>query len=155
MSDQKYVDVYTDGACKFNPGPGGWAWVQMDGDKPIDRDCGNDLETTNNRMEMTAFIKVLEKFVDTHNLRIYTDSKYVMDGITDWMPNKWTKTLDGEFVKKKDGKPVLNSDLWVEIEKLWAQRKVKPVLEWVKGHSTSIGNKHADKLAQNQAQAQA
>lgn len=136
--------IYTDGACKGNPGPGGWGVVMY-----LDEACtqehkvmyGGESATTNNRMEMMAMIKALEYVTenDLTNVVIYTDSTYVMKGITEWMSG-WKR----RGWRKADGQPVLNKDLWIMVSKLYRQTiHVKKV----KGHSGDIGNDRADELA--------
>lgn len=134
----KQLNVYTDGSCKPNPGPGGWG-VFVDGDQPMEF-CGCELHTTNNRMEMMAAIAALENIEGDYVIHLYTDSQYLKKGIRDWIKgwkrNGW-KTITG--------KPVKNKDLWVRLDALTQKHWVK--WHWVKGHSGVFGNEVADRLA--------
>ncbi|MEY2890447.1 MAG: hypothetical protein RJA98_355 [Pseudomonadota bacterium] len=133
------VTIYTDGACKGNPGLGGWgAWLQA-GAHEIEL-CGGERVTTNNRMELTAVIEALASLKRSCKVLVYTDSEYVRKGITEWI-HGWK--LRGW--KTADKKPVKNADLW---ERLDALRKLHEVeWRWVKGHSGDPGNERADALA--------
>jgi ribonuclease HI len=133
------VTIYTDGACKGNPGPGGWgAWLSSGGhDKEL---FGGERETTNNRMELTAPIEALASLKRSCEVVIYLDSEYVRKGITEWIIN-WQR----RGWKTADGKPVKNADLW---QRLDALRKLHQVeWRWVKGHAGDPGNERADMLA--------
>lgn len=142
---EKLIEIYADGACKGNPGPGGWgAWLSYDGrEKEI---YGGELETTNNRMELTAVIRALEALKRPCEARIYTDSVYVQKGITEWI-HGWKS----RGWKTSDKKPVKNDDLWKQLDHLVQQHKLEWV--WVKGHAGLAGNERADALA-NQGVAQ-
>lgn len=133
------VLVHTDGACRGNPGPGGWGAILEQGShrKTL---YGAEVLTTNNRMELTAVIRALEALKRPCKVRLYSDSRYVLQGITEWMPN-WK--LKGW--KTSARKPVLNSDLWQELDALAAKHDVE--WHWVKGHSGHAGNEAADQLA--------
>lgn len=133
------VEIYTDGACSGNPGPGGWGVVLKMGDKSREI-SGGEKETTNNRMEMMAAICALEALKRPCNVKLTTDSKYVMDGITKWIFS-WKKN----GWKKADKKPVLNADLWQRLDALTQTHKVS--WEWVKGHSGHPENERCDELA--------
>lgn len=135
----KHVEIYTDGACSGNPGPGGWGvLMRYNGhEKEI---CGGEDETTNNRMEMMAVIKALEALKKASHVKLYTDSKYVMQGITEWMDG-WK----AENWKTASKKPVKNKDLWVQIDDLVNQHSVEFI--WVKGHAGHPENERADELA--------
>ncbi|KQW44675.1 MULTISPECIES: ribonuclease HI [unclassified Roseateles] len=133
------VTIYTDGACKGNPGPGGWgAWLSSGGhDKEL---FGGEPETTNNRMELTAPIEALASLKRSCDVVVYLDSEYVRKGITEWIVN-WQR----RGWKTADGKPVKNADLW---QRLDALRKLHTVdWRWVKGHAGDPGNERADMLA--------
>ncbi len=135
----KIVEIYTDGACSGNPGPGGWgALLRFNGhEKEM---CGGEDDTTNNRMEMMAVIKALEALTKPSQVKIYTDSKYVMDGIT-----KWIEGWKARGWKTAAKKPVKNKDLWQEIDLAVGKHSVE--FEWVKGHAGHPDNERADELA--------
>jgi ribonuclease HI len=133
------VTIYTDGACKGNPGPGGWgAWLASDGhEKEL---CGGEAVTTNNRMELTAVIEALASLKRPCAVTIYTDSEYVRKGITEWM-----RGWKSRGWRTADGKPVKNLDLWQKLEQTAALHRVD--WRWVKGHAGDPGNERADALA--------
>ncbi len=133
------VVIYTDGACKGNPGPGGWgAWLRWGShEKEL---FGGERSTTNNRMELTAVIEALASLKRRVPVAIYTDSAYVRNGITEWISN-WKR----RGWRTADGKPVKNADLWRRLDELAAQHAVQ--WHWVKGHSGDPGNERADALA--------
>ena len=133
------IKIYTDGACRGNPGRGGWG-VFIINRQECKKIFGGKIETTNNEMELTAAIKGLESFNLPTDLDLYTDSKYVMDGINDWIHN-WKRN----GWKTANKKPVKRSNLWMELDKLNSFHDVK--WYWVKGHSGDIGNDMADELA--------
>ena len=133
------IKIYTDGACRGNPGRGGWGVFIINGQESK-KIFGGKIETTNNEMELTAAIKGLEFFNSPTDLDLYTDSKYVMDGINDWIHN-WKKN----GWKTANKKPVKRANLWMELDKLNSLHDVK--WYWVKGHSGDIGNDIADELA--------
>ena len=133
------IEIYTDGACSGNPGPGGWG-VLMKWNGHEKELCGGEPETTNNRMEMQAVIEALKALKKTSEVTIYTDSKYVMQGITEWIEG-W-KAKNWKTAAKK---PVKNVDLWQEIDSLVNTHTVNFV--WVKGHDGNPGNERADELA--------
>ena len=135
----KQVIIYTDGACRGNPGPGGWgALIRFDSvEKEI---FGGQANTTNNQMELSAAIEGLSILTETCNVELFTDSKYVMDGITQWIQN-WKKN-NWRTAAKKD---VKNKELWQKLDQLIAQHQVQ--WHWVKGHSGDAGNEAADLLA--------
>lgn len=133
------VIIYTDGACKGNPGPGGWgAWLRSgDHEKEL---FGGERSTTNNRMELTAPIEALASLKRSCKVTLYTDSEYVRKGMTEWIAN-WQR----RGWKTADGKPVKNAELW---QRLDALRKLHEVdWRWVKGHAGDPGNERADALA--------
>ena len=136
------VEIYADGACRGNPGPGGWgALLMFDGrEKEL---SGAESLTTNNRMELTAVIQALEALRRPVKARVYTDSEYVRRGITEWLP-AWK----ARGWRTADKKPVKNQDLWEKLEALAAGHEVE--WRWVKGHSGVPGNERVDRLA-NQA----
>jgi len=139
----KQVEIFTDGACKGNPGPGGWGAVLRAGGHEKEL-SGHAPATTNNRMEMTAVIEALNALKGPCEVQLYTDSKYVIDGITKWIfgwqKNGWKNS------QKKD---VLNADLWQAL--LDAKRRHKVSWHWVKGHDGHPENERADKLASDAA----
>lgn len=136
------VEIYTDGACSGNPGVGGWASVLLYEQHKKEL-YGNDKETTNNRMELTAVIEALKALKRPCNVTLYSDSKYVVDSINKdwvykWEANNWIKS---------DRKPALNTDLWKELLALLEVHRVKFV--WVKGHNGNEYNERCDELAVN------
>ncbi len=139
MSDDKTVTIYTDGACRGNPGPGGWGVVLEYGDheKVLK---GAEPETTNNRMELTAAIQALEALKRPCRVRLVTDSQYVRQGITEWLAN-W-KQRNWKTAAKQ---PVKNRDLWQRLDEAAASHEIE--WEWVRGHNGHPGNERADQLA--------
>lgn len=133
------VVLYTDGACKGNPGPGGWGVLLRFKDKEK-RLCGGAFETTNNRMELQAAIEGLKALTRPCAVELTTDSSYVKDGVEKWMAN-WKQNQWRTAAKK----PVKNQDLWQQLDALIAQHEVS--WQWVKGHSGHEGNEIADELA--------
>ena len=133
------VTFITDGACSGNPGPGGWCVIIKKDDK-VNEFFGGDLETTNNKMELTAVIKGFENLKNASEVLVKTDSTYVINGITKWLPNWKAK---GWINSAK--KPVANKDLWEQLESLISSHKVDWL--WVKGHSGDDENERADELA--------
>lgn len=133
------VDIYTDGACKGNPGVGGWGALLSGGGRSREL-FGGEALTTNNRMEMTAVIRALEALKRRCRVRLHTDSKYVQQGISEWI-HAWKK----RGWKTADKKPVKNEDLWRRLDELSAQHEIEWL--WVKGHAGHPGNERADELA--------
>ena len=135
----KDVIIYTDGACRGNPGPGGWgALIKFDNaQKEI---FGGQNNSTNNQMELSAAIEGLQALKEPCNVKLFTDSKYVMDGITQWIQN-WKRNNWKTSAKKE----VKNKELWQQLDSLMEYHKVK--WHWVKGHSGDPGNETADLLA--------
>ena len=134
------ITIYTDGACSGNPGIGGWgAIILEDSEMPILL-SGGEKKTTNNRMELTAAINAILYFEKKQNLVIFTDSKYLKDGIENWI-NKW-KINNWKTTNKK---PVKNKDLWLQLDNLISNHNIK--WNWVKGHSENQYNEKADSLA--------
>lgn len=133
------VAIYTDGACKGNPGPGGWGALLLS--RGREREIyGGESQTTNNRMELIAVIRALESLKRSAMVEIYTDSQYVKNGIETWIRvwkrNGW---------KTSARKPVKNADLWLELDRLAAAHRI--TWHWVKGHAENVGNQRADELA--------
>jgi ribonuclease HI len=143
MSDLPHVEIATDGACKGNPGPGGWGAVIRWGDREKDL-SGAENPTTNNRMELMAAIRALEALRKPCRVTLSTDSKYVMDGLTKWI-HGWRKN----GWKTADRKPVKNADLWQELLAACAPHRID--WKWVKGHAGHPDNERADKLASDAA----
>jgi len=137
---QKYVEIFTDGACSGNPGPGGWGVVMRYG-TAVKELSGGEKETTNNRMELTAAIKGLSALKEPCRVKLVTDSKYVADGID----KGWAKSWQKNGWRKADKKPALNSDLWEELLILLDTHTV--TIEWVKGHAGHPENERCDELA--------
>jgi len=133
------IDIYTDGACRGNPGPGGWAaLLTMEGhEKEL---AGAEPATTNNRMELTAVIRALEALKRPVQARVYTDSEYVRRGITEWIVS-WKK----RGWRTADKKPVKNQDLWQRLDELAAAHRIE--WHWVPGHAGVPGNERVDALA--------
>ena len=139
------IEIFTDGACSGNPGAGGWAAILRYGE--IEKELsGGDDSTTNNRMELTAVIEALKALKKECTITLYTDSRYVMDGVLSWLPN-W-KSNGWRTSNKKS--PVKNVELWQELDKLLSEHKIKWV--WVKGHNGHPENERVDRLARNEAQ---
>ena len=133
------VDILSDGACKGNPGPGGWGAVLRIGDQEKEI-FGGEPQTTNNRMEMTAVIEALSLLKPASKVRVYTDSQYVQKGISEWLPGwkarRWRTSAN---------QPVKNVDLWQRMDALAAKHNVEWL--WVKGHAGHPENERADALA--------
>jgi ribonuclease HI len=139
----KHVQIFTDGACKGNPGKGGWGTLLRMGE--VEKELsGSERETTNNRMELMAAIKGLEALKQPCQITLHTDSRYVLDGITKWVFG-WQK----KGWKTADNKPVKNEDLWRAL--IAAARPHKIEWVWVKGHDGHPENERVDKLASNAA----
>jgi ribonuclease HI len=136
------VEIYTDGACRGNPGPGGWAATLRLGDS-VKELAGAEATTTNNRMELTAVIRALEALKRPVQAKVYTDSEYVRRGITEWVAS-WKR----RGWRTADRKAVKNQDLWQRLDELAAAHQIE--WHWVKGHSGVSGNERVDLLA-NQA----
>lgn len=133
------VVIYTDGACKGNPGRGGWGALLICGAR--EREIfGGEPRTTNNRMELTAVIRALEALRGSADVVLYTDSQYVKNGIESWI-HVWKRN----GWKTADRKPVKNAELWRELDSVVAQHRVS--WHWVKGHADNAGNMRADELA--------
>jgi ribonuclease HI len=135
----KEIVVFTDGACRGNPGPGGWGVVIRCGTQEKEL-CGGEPDTTNNRMEMTAAIRALESLSERCRVQLYTDSTYVKSGITEWLPN-WLR----RGWRTASRKPVKNQDLWEMLSALAQRHDVS--WHWVKGHAGHPENERADQLA--------
>ena len=134
------LKIYTDGACAGNPGKGGWAAIILDHDLNRVNISGSENNTTTNRMELMAPIMALKKIKNKSEITIFTDSKYVKDGITDWIKkwklNNW---------KNSNKKPVKNKDLWIKLDNSCQKHKV--IWKWVKAHAGNKYNNLADELA--------
>ena len=137
------IKIYTDGSCLGNPGNGGWAAIIIDDNKKI-QIKGSKKDTTNNQMELLAPIKALKKIPKGSNVQIFTDSKYVKSGITEWIHN-WKKN----GWKTKNNQPVKNKDLWTELDLMTSKLEIK--WSWVKGHSTDKLNNEVDLIAREAA----
>ena len=139
MDSKQYIAIYTDGACSGNPGKGGWgAYIKIE-DQVVELN-GSINNTTNNRMELTAVIEALKYLKNKSNINLFTDSKYVMQGIEEWI-HKW-KENNWKTSKKES---VKNKELWMELDELVSMHEVN--WNWVKGHSGDHGNERADYLA--------
>lgn len=141
----KKVDIYTDGACKGNPGPGGWGVLLRNGGHEREM-AGSDPETTNNRMEMTAVIEGLNALKHPCDVTVHTDSRYVVDGMTQWIAG-WIRK--GWINSGK--KPVANADLWRALLEATERHQVR--WQWVRGHAGHPENERADRLASDAAEA--
>ncbi|MXO72748.1 ribonuclease HI [Alteraurantiacibacter buctensis] len=141
----KQVDVFTDGACKGNPGPGGWGVLLRMGRHEKEM-SGGEPQTTNNRMEMTAVIRALNALIVPCEVTVHTDSRYVIDGMTKWVGG-WKKR--GWVNASKQ--PVKNADLWHDLIAAVARHKVS--WQWVKGHDGHVENERVDRLASQAADA--
>ena len=137
------IKIYTDGSCLGNPGNGGWAAIIIDDKKKI-QIKGSKKDTTNNQMELLAPIKALKKIPKGSNVQIFTDSKYVKSGITEWIHN-WKKN----GWKTASKQPVKNKDLWNELDQMTIQFQIK--WSWVKGHSKDVLNNEVDLIAREAA----
>ena len=136
---EKVIEIYTDGACSGNPGPGGWGALLLCGSHKKEM-FGGEEDSTNNRMEMMAVIKALETLKQRSKVIIYTDSKYVLQGATEWM-----KGWKAKGWKNASKQPVKNKALWQKIDSLLPEHDIEFI--WVKGHSGNAGNERADELA--------
>lgn len=133
------VDLYTDGACKGNPGPGGWGALLRFGDREKEL-FGGEANTTNNRMELTAVIEGLRSLKRACKVRVHTDSQYVQKGISEWLAN-WRR----RGWRTSEGKPVKNQDLWQALDEMARGHEVE--WHWVRGHAGHVENERADALA--------
>lgn len=133
------VDIYTDGACKGNPGPGGWGALLRYGEHEREL-YGGEAQTTNNRMELTAVIRALEALKRESRVVVHTDSQYVQKGISEWLPS-WKR----RGWMTSDRKPVRNADLWRELDQLATRHQIE--WRWVRGHAGHVENERADALA--------
>lgn len=133
------VEIYADGACRGNPGPGGWA-ATLEYGEHLRELSGAEAQTTNNRMELTAVIRALEALKRGVSARVHTDSEYVVRGINEWLPN-WK----ARGWRTADRKPVKNQDLWEQLDAAAARHEIE--WKWVKGHSGVPGNERVDALA--------
>ena len=141
------VRIWADGACKGNPGRGGWGAILRAGGQEKEL-FGGEAQTTNNRMELTAVIRALEALTRSCEVEVYTDSQYVQKGISEWLPD-WKR----RGWRTADKKPVKNVDLWQELERLAAMHRVS--WHWVKGHAGHPENERADALANRGAESAA
>ncbi len=139
----KHVEIFTDGACKGNPGPGGWGALLRMGQHEKEL-FGSDPETTNNRMEMTAALRALNALIEPCEVTLHTDSRYLIDGMTKWIEG-WKKR--GWINASK--KPVRNADLWHDLIEAAAPHTI--TWEWVKGHNGHPENERVDRLASDAA----
>lgn len=145
MSELPHVQIFTDGACKGNPGVGGWGVLLVIGEQRKEL-CGGEVATTNNRMELMAVISALRSLKQQCRVDLYADSQYVLKGMTEWMAG-WKK----RGWRSSTNAPVKNIDLWQQLDELAEQHDIQWI--WVKGHAGHPGNERADALA-NQGIAQ-
>ena len=136
----KKVELYTDGACSGNPGPGGWGAILKYGTAEKEL-CGGEVQTTNNRMELTAAIEGLSALKEPCEVTLYSDSKYLVDG----MEKGWARSWQKNGWRKADKKPALNPDLWEKLLSLFEKHSV--ALVWLKGHAGHPYNERCDRLA--------
>ena len=136
------VEIYTDGACKGNPGPGGWGVLLRSSDGSEKELCRGELGTTNNRMEMMAVIEALRVLKRPCEVTLHIDSQYVLNGITEWLP-----VWKAQGWKTAAKQPVKNVDLWQQLDQLVAKAGHRIDWRWVKGHAGDPGNERADGLA--------
>ena len=136
----KHIDIFTDGSCSGNPGPGGWAAI-LKYDTKIKELCGGDSDTTNNRMELTAVIEALRALKEPCDVLITTDSQYIVNAVE----KKWVYAWKSKGWKKADGKPALNTDLWQRLLQLLDTHSVS--FCWIKGHDGHPENERCDTLA--------
>lgn len=140
----KHIDIYTDGSCRCNPGPGGWGAILVY--KGVEKElCGGEADTTNNRMELTAVIKALQALKEPCDITLTSDSKYVLDALT----NGWAESWRAKGWKKADKSPALNPDLWETL--LTEVKKHNITYVWVKGHAGHPYNERCDEMAQNES----
>ena len=138
------VEIFTDGACKGNPGPGGWGVLLRKGTHEKEL-SGGEADTTNNRMEMTAVVQGLNALIEPCEVTLYTDSRYVIDGMTKWI-HGWKRNGWRNASKK----PVRNADLWHDLIEAATPHNIR--WEWVKGHSGHQDNERVDRLASDEAE---
>jgi len=139
VDNESVINIYADGGCRGNPGPGGWGVLMQSGSTEKEL-CGGEPDTTNNRMELTAVIRALEALKRPASVNVHTDSQYVQKGISAWIHN-WKRN----GWRTSDKKPVKNADLWQILDGLAKQHEIKWL--WVKGHAGHPGNERADALA--------
>lgn len=139
MDQENITNIYTDGGCRGNPGPGGWGVLLQAGNAEKEL-WGGEPETTNNRMELTAVIRALEALKRPAKIHVHTDSQYVQKGISTWIHN-WKRN----GWRTTDKKPVKNADLWQQLDLLSGKHDIQWI--WVKGHAGHPGNERADALA--------
>ena len=141
MSEQPHVELYTDGACSGNPGPGGWAYILRHRASDSEKEAsGGEADTTNNRMELMAVIEGLGVLTRPSVVEVYSDSKYVLNGLSEWMDG-WKK----RGWKTASKKPVKNRDLWARLDELRDFHDLR--YHWIKGHSEHPENERCDALA--------
>ncbi|HEV7477523.1 MAG TPA: ribonuclease HI [Burkholderiales bacterium] len=139
MTEGQVVEIFTDGSCRGNPGPGGWGAILRSGSTEKEL-FGGEAATTNNKMELTAVIRALEALKQPSKVSLYTDSQYVQKGISEWI-HGWKRN----GWKTADKKPVKNKELWVELDELRKKHDIE--WHWVKGHAGHPENERADQLA--------
>ena len=144
MAKRVQYDLFTDGACLGNPGPGGWAYILRSADEEVVR-SGGEPDTTNQRMEVTAVLRALESLEEPSSIAIHADSKYVTDGLSEWMDG-WIKKNWKNAAKK----PVKNQDLWKPLAKLRETHEI--TTSWLKGHDGHKENERCDMLASAEAE---
>jgi len=143
------LTIFTDGACEGNPGRGGWAWVRVEADGTVREECGGEpATTTNNRMELRAAIEALNALTTPAAVRLCSDSRYVVDGMTKWIAN-WKRR---GWMTKREGECVLNRDLWMALDAAAARHRVE--WRWVRGHDGHPQNEYANHLATRAAREQ-
>lgn len=140
-ADRPRVELYTDGACSGNPGPGGWAFILKHPASGKEREgSGAEHDTTNNRMELLAAIRGLEALTKPSRVDLYSDSQYVLNGLKEWI-----KSWKARGWRTADKKPVKNQELWEELDELASRHEIR--FHWVRGHSEHVENERCDRLA--------
>ena len=140
MGERQQFQIWTDGACRGNPGPGGWGYISRSASGDESAQCDAEQQTTNNRMELMAVIEALRSLPGSSQVQLFSDSQYVIKGMKEWIVG-WQR----RGWRKSDGKPVVNDDLWKQLIEIAALHEIQ--WEWVRGHSGHEENERCDGLA--------